>query len=74
MKKNMYYFYNNLFFYLMHNYYDYDFVHDLNDFENLIYEFFNIEPKIKKKIAEELGDKPVNEIKNKISEIRNLFL
>ena len=27
----------------------------------------------KKKIAEELGDKPINEIKNKISEIKNLF-
>ena len=40
---------------------------------NLIYEFFNIEPSLQKKISEELGDKPINEIKNKISEIRNLF-
>ena len=47
-------------------------VKNIIDF-NLIYEFFNIEPSLQKKIAEELGDKAVNEIKNKISEIRNLF-
>ena len=47
-------------------------VKNIIDF-NLIYEFFNIEPSLQKKIAEELGDKPINEIKNKISEIRNLF-
>ena len=40
---------------------------------SLISEFFNIEPSLQKKIADELGDKPINEIKNKISEIRNLF-
>ena len=48
-------------------------VKNIIDF-SLIYEFFNIEPTLQKKIAEELGDKPINEIKNKISEIRNLFL
>lgn len=47
-------------------------VKNIIDF-SLIYEYFNIEPSLQKKIAEELGDKPVNEIKNKISEIRNLF-
>jgi hypothetical protein len=47
-------------------------VKNIIDF-SLIYEFFNIEPSLQKKIAEELGDKPVNEIKNKISEIRNIF-
>ena len=47
-------------------------VKNIIDF-NLIYEFFNIEPSLQKKIAEELGDKPINEIKNKISEIKNLF-
>ena len=47
-------------------------VKNIIDF-SLIYEFFNIEPNLQKKIAEELGDKPINEIKNKISEIRNLF-
>ena len=47
-------------------------VKNIIDF-NLIYEFFNIDPSLQKKIAEELGDKPINEIKNKISEIRNLF-
>ena len=47
-------------------------VKNIIDF-SLIYEFFNIEPSLQKKIAEELGDKPVNDIKNKISEIRNLF-
>jgi splicing factor 3B subunit 3 len=47
-------------------------VKNIIDF-NLIYEFFNIEPSLQKKIAEELGDKPIKEIKNKISEIKNLF-
>ena len=47
-------------------------VKNIIDF-SLIYEYFNIETSLQKKIAEELGDKPVNEIKNKISEIRNLF-
>ena len=47
-------------------------VKNIIDF-SLIYEFFNLEPTLQKKIAEELGDKPINEIKNKISEIRNLF-
>ena len=47
-------------------------VKNIIDF-NLIYEFFNIEQNLQKKIAEELGDKPINEIKNKISEIKNLF-
>lgn len=47
-------------------------VKNIIDF-SLIYEYFNIEPSFQKKIAEELGDKPVNDIKNKISEIRNLF-
>ena len=47
-------------------------VKNIIDF-SLIYEFFNIEPNLQKKISEELGDKPINEIKNKISEIRNLF-
>ncbi len=47
-------------------------VKNIIDF-SLIYEFFNIEPTLQKKISEELGDKPINEIKNKISEIRNLF-
>ena len=40
---------------------------------SLIYEFFNIDPLLQKKISEELGDKPINEIKNKISEFKNLF-
>ena len=40
---------------------------------SLIYEFFNIDPTLQKKISEELGDKPIHEIKNKISEIKNLF-
>ena len=39
---------------------------------NLIYEFFNLDNDLQKKIGEELGDKPVNEVKNKIAEIRNL--
>ena len=47
-------------------------VKNIIDF-SLIYEFFNIENNLQKKIAEELGDKPINEIKNKISEIRNLL-
>ena len=47
-------------------------VKNIIDF-SLIYEFFNIDSNLQKKIAEELGDKPINEIKNKISEIRNIF-
>ena len=39
---------------------------------NLIYEFFKLDNDLQKKIGEELGDKPVNEVKNKIAEIRNL--